>query len=540
MKKWLADIKIKYKMLLISLVGVAGFSCYLIFNFYVTQANTTRLHNIRDLHFPVLDLAKENLTRLDNIKNVLDIAVSTGESDMVDEADKLGKKMREAFERILSVDPALTGEVTEIKNLFSRYYDVARSLTLEMVEGSIEPGDIKARADDMQEALKQLEKAQTEFSDAGYRRFAGNIQDAERASKQALTMGIGLGVLVVLLLVATVLIISSLISTSLSSVVTSLKEVSRGKGDLTRRLESKGKDELGDLVFSFNSFMEKLQAIIREVVDSIAHLSASSGQMTSITVEASEGVQRQKKDIDLLAVAITEMNASAENIAENTTNAARSARDVDKQAVAGSEVVQETAEGIDKLSRDLEDAGNVMATLGKDSENIGSVLDVIKDIADQTNLLALNAAIEAARAGEQGRGFAVVADEVRILASKTQKSAKEIEKMIHSLQDVTKTAVEIMEKGRASARACSKQAVEAGDFLVTITAAVREISETNGGIATAVKQQYAVTEEVSKNITNISEVAEQSADGARMTKKTSDEMKQLADRLNRLVGQFRV
>lgn len=326
----------------------------------------------------------------------------------------------------------------------------------------------------------------------------------------------------------------------LNVAIAALRDIAEGDGDLTRRLDVSGKNEITELSIEFNKFADKIQGLIRDVGSATDQLTASASQMRTVTQETSEGVSNQQTQTDMVATAINEMVATVQEVARNATQAAESATQADAEASNGRSVVQNTTSAINDLANEIESASNVVHRLEEDSNNIGSVLDVIRGIAEQTNLLALNAAIEAARAGEQGRGFAVVADEVRTLASRTQESTQEIQGMIEGLQGAAREAVQVMEQSKSYTETGVARAAEASSSLESITQAVGTIRSMNDQIASASEQQNAVTEEINQNIVTISEVAEQTSHGAEQTKAASEQLTHLADELQSLVGQFKV
>ncbi|MDH5408787.1 MAG: methyl-accepting chemotaxis protein [Gammaproteobacteria bacterium] len=311
-------------------------------------------------------------------------------------------------------------------------------------------------------------------------------------------------------------------------------------GDMTTRLNLNTKDEMSQIAHNFNEMVEKFEALIQQIMSATTQLGTAAEELSMVAKESAISVDRQRAETDQVATAMNEMAATVQEVSRNASAAAGSATSADNDAQGGKVVVQQTSEAISQLATEVEHAAEVIHKLEKDSEDIGAILDVIKDIAEQTNLLALNAAIEAARAGEQGRGFAVVADEVRTLASRTQQSTQEIEQMITRLQDGAQNAVSVMEQGVEKAQKGASQANEAAEALDAITRAVTTISEMNTMIASASEQQSAVAEEMNKSIVSISQVSEQTADGARQTTSSSDELAKLAGQLQELISQFKI
>ncbi|MCK5386544.1 MAG: methyl-accepting chemotaxis protein [Gammaproteobacteria bacterium] len=334
--------------------------------------------------------------------------------------------------------------------------------------------------------------------------------------------------------------VSFMITCPLSNAVNAMKDISEGEGDLTLRLNVSGTDEIGQLAESFNGFISKMQGLIREVTSSTSQLSAAAEEMSMITDETRTGVQRQQSETALVATAVNEMSSTVHEVASSAETAASAASQADSQSEQGKQVVSSTVSSIRTLASEVETAATVISQLEKDSESIGSVLEVIRGIAEQTNLLALNAAIEAARAGEQGRGFAVVADEVRSLASRTQESTREIQEMIERLQKGSRDAVKAMQSGQEQAHQTVEQASQAETALDEISTAVAQINEMNAHIAEASRQQGEVVEEINKNIVNITQVADASANGADQLSTASQEMANLAVNLESQVSHFKI
>ena len=334
--------------------------------------------------------------------------------------------------------------------------------------------------------------------------------------------------------------VSTSIVAPLRRAVARMEDIASGDGDLTKRLATEGNDEVAELAQGFNHFADTVQKLVQQVQGSTTQVATATEEMSAITAQTSAGVQRQRSEIDQVATAMTEMAATVQEVARNAAGAAEAAREANGEAEDGKRVVDATIAAIHNLAREVSEAAGVIDQLAADSESIGGVLDVIRGIAEQTNLLALNAAIEAARAGEQGRGFAVVADEVRTLAQRTQASTQEIQQMIEKVQGGARGAVAVMQAGRKSAEESVRQAGEAGSSLQTINYAVSAISDMNVQIASAAEEQSAVAEEINRNIVNIGTVADETATGSEHTATASAELARLGTDLQRAAGQFKV
>ncbi|MDI3399429.1 methyl-accepting chemotaxis protein [Pseudomonas sp. V88_4] len=343
----------------------------------------------------------------------------------------------------------------------------------------------------------------------------------------------GLGLLVIWL-------VGHGIARPLKQMVTMLDDIAQGEGDLTRRLSSDRNDELGSIAKGFNTFLAKLQGMITQVVSSVQSVSDSSEHTADIAIRTNIGIQKQMAEIDQVATAVQEMTATAQDVARNATQAAQAASHADQAASQGMQIVRDTSNSIGVLAVEIGKAVDVVQTLAKDSENINAILIAIRGIAEQTNLLALNAAIEAARAGEQGRGFAVVADEVRNLAQKTQQATEEIQSMIQQLQQGTRDVVRVMEDSQNRTDESVQHAAKAAEALETITQAVSVINDMNTQIASAAEEQSAVADDINRNVINIGQVANEVAGGADESSSASAGLTKLAEQQRRLINQFKV
>lgn len=311
-------------------------------------------------------------------------------------------------------------------------------------------------------------------------------------------------------------------------------------GDLTKQLDDSAQDEFGELARNCNQVIGNLRQLIQGIISRSTQLAAASEQTSAITVQSTAAIREQKSQVTQAATATTEMSSTSQGVLQSSNDALAEIKHADAEAERVKGISSNNKQTILQLSQEVEQASKVINKLHQDSASIGSILDVIRGIAEQTNLLALNAAIEAARAGEQGRGFAVVADEVRSLASKTQSSTQEIQAMIQVLQSGAHAAVEAMNKGKRQAENCVAQTEVADQALDSITHAVHMAHDMSEQISHAAKEQNQVSHEISKLLESIVNIAEETASGAEQTSDSSHEVARLAEELRLSVDQFKV
>ncbi|OUM28367.1 chemotaxis protein [Pseudomonas putida] len=319
-----------------------------------------------------------------------------------------------------------------------------------------------------------------------------------------------------------------------------MRDIAEGEGDLTRRLTVQNKDEFGELATSFNRFVERIHASISEVSSATRLVHDLSEKVVSASNASISGSEEQSMRTNSVAAAINELGAATQEIARNAADASQHASGASEQAHGGREVVEEAISAMTALSQRISESCAQIETLNASTDEIGKILDVIKGISQQTNLLALNAAIEAARAGEAGRGFAVVADEVRNLAHRTQESAEEIHRMITSLQVGSREAVHTMNTSQVSSEQTVQVANQAGERLASVTQRIGEIDGMNQSVATATEEQTAVVESLNLDITQINALNQQGVENLNDTLRHCDQLAQQAGRLKQLVGSFRI
>ena len=387
-------------------------------------------------------------------------------------------------------------------------------------------------------ALKRMVDQDTRLNDLNNQLTASQVEKRDQETAQAKETLIIVTVLALAFGLLAAWIITRQIVAPLQQTLVAVERVA--SGDLSENLVVSRRDEMGQLQNSLQRMVISLRQLIGGISEGVTQIASAAEQLSAVTEQTSAGVNSQKVETDQVATAMNEMTATVQEVARNAEEASEAAVAADQQAREGDRVVGEAIAQIERLAKEVGNSTEAMSHLKRESDKIGSVLDVIKSVAQQTNLLALNAAIEAARAGEAGRGFAVVADEVRSLAQRTQKSTEEIEELIVGLQSGTEQVATIMDNSRGLTDSSVELTRRAGGSLENITRTVSAIQSMNQQIAAAAEQQSAVAEEINRSVLNVRDVSEQTSAASEETAASSAELARLGVHLQTLVGRFRV
>lgn len=536
----LNKLTIRFKILMIPVVGTIGFLIYLLMSVTAMSQIVNQLERAYVVEYKYLETAKFALTHLDKIKETLGNAVTMGEQELLDTADGYAKDLKENLQQAAAIDLKDASLINKMVKDFESYYQQGYKLSSEMVDGTIDFDTLATRSTEMADKLNALQSDLQRFKHNKNQAFNEAFESVNSKVSSTTTVGITIGVITIIVLFGVALPITTSISNSLKNVISSLKNIAQDNGDLTVRLQTTSQDEIGDLVFWFNNFIEKLQGVIKSVVNTAMPLANTANNIQRLSNETITSFNRQNDSISASKSSVEEMSHSVDTITSNAADAVTSAQNANHEASNGKNVVDKTVIEIKQLADVIKQSSHIINQLNEDTEKVNVVLDVIKGIAEQTNLLALNAAIEAARAGEQGRGFAVVADEVRGLASRTQESTEQINQMIEQLQSAARNAVNTMETSILGVESSVNSANRAGNSLQEITEAINTISQMNDEIANSTRQQTSISTMMVDHVDEIQQCALDASNATTEIASVSDELTGLATKLEKIALQFKV
>ncbi len=539
----LKNFSLTAKLSLVPAVALFGLVLYVLYTSLQLSATDSRLERLETRSYPTLEKTDAVIFQFSRVPALLNNAVAAGEPGVLDEARQVLQQIdsqQQSLATLLADQRTQQQALDEWRKAVRDYADNALAASSKLIDGSASFDDLRPSLDRMASELAQAQQLGSTFRAQAYADFQQTLAQTREANAATTRLGIFLSlVLVVLVGLGAWLVIRSVMA-NVRGVIASLQSIARGDGDLSQRVNVESNDEIGAMIELFNGFLDKLQGTIRQIIEAANPLGQVSKELYQLTQGAEENAKSQQHHTDSITRDILTMTGSIQEVAQRSRQASDQANAAARQTASAREHVSSLSTGISDLGDSVMGAVKAMEQLEEETQEVGSVLTVIRSIAEQTNLLALNAAIEAARAGEQGRGFAVVADEVRNLAQKTAASTAEIQQIIQRLQNSANTVLNVMTSNGEKSRASIQRSVEATELLQTIARTVNQIDELNAGIAQFTQEQIGLSSSIQQETQVLQQDAQATANGAEATARLGEQLVTTGDHLRAATNQFRV
>ena len=532
------NLSISKKIHAITCIAITAFVIIVVTNFIAMNNNKISLDELEKSSYQVVKLTTANVALLEKLDELYTQAVTFGESDLVDSAAQTYKKINENLQDIISINDGYVNSDT--KKQLELYAQTSSSIASSMIEGTADFSKIQQQA---QQKTKQYEAVLEGFKRAQSRaddRFFELVQATKARSDNALNLMLIVSVVSLLLLIATSIWIARGIGSSASAAASNLRLLADGKGSLSTQLEVHAKDEIGQVSINFNAFIQLLKAAVLEVIAVCEPLMENSTRLVQGMERAERATTKQTSDAEIVKQSMEEMRQSVADISHSAANASQAAQTAEREVEQSRTQIRRSVSESRTLSDEINQAALTINQLANDTKNVTQILNVITSIAEQTNLLALNAAIEAARAGEQGRGFAVVADEVRELASRTSHSTNEIRELLTTLTTAASDAVTAMNSARDMATNNAEAAENTGQSIDKISEQILSINGMNSQIAAATEEQTSVASMVVENVSNMHMSFEETMDSLSAVRDVAKNLHYLSDSLLDATAKFKV
>ena len=530
-------LSIYQKILLIIATATTGFIFYLVANIITTNTNKEKLDEISDIRFPIILEVQAASNLLKRIDSQFQIAITTGDEELLE----LAQNTKDELDRsVAAIENLSNADSNELSEAVSGYFTIASALSMSLIDGSADYSNVSSAVQEKNAAYERVANSIARFKQNESKNLDDTIITADRSARSALKLGVGIGLATIILVSLVGIPIALNVSGKVRRVTAFLNEISQGSGDLTARIPASGNDEMAQLAQKFNQFAEKLHITMTQVVETSAPLKVVTNEINTVVDQTKVQMSEQRAASEAASLAASEVNDNISVVSESSESASVEAANANVKVVEGQGVISRTTESITRLENNMQTALKIVTQLKSDSGSVGMILDVIRGIAEQTNLLALNAAIEAARAGEQGRGFAVVADEVRSLASKTQQSTEEINDLITQLQENASKAVSSMETSTVQARESVGEAQLASELFDSIATSMSNIQDVGYQVGQAINDQKTLAQRIRKQVSLVDDISTKADEQTNTLAASSESLSVQANQLQKITNQFNV
>ncbi|WP_440905485.1 methyl-accepting chemotaxis protein [Catenovulum sp. SX2] len=534
------SLRISHKLMAMVVITILSFVITQFYAQMIESQNTKSLQKLESRLYPILELTTENLGSVLLMEQQFSSAVTTADEASIEQAKTYYENIKENIRQINNLSPEQKQQQRQIENLLDTWVEASEKMSRGFINGTVDFSTIATDAANNAKTLENLKETMAQLRSQIRKEFTDAISSTIDSSKEANHLTVAIAIVAVIGLIVASTFIGRSITSNIKTVSSNLHEMATGNGDLTVRIQYTSNDEIGELVSNFNQFVEKLHAAFANISEDIEGLNGVSAQLTEASRENSQQNHAQNSAVNDLQQAVEQLMASVNEVAEFAETAASQTADAKQAADQGKKTLAASVQTITGLAEEITHAAGIVNKFESFSNDVGNLLDTIQNVAEQTNLLALNAAIEAARAGEHGRGFAVVADEVRELAVRTRHATEEIHKVIGELRDVSANAVNAMQHSVERANNGVDATNKSGEVLNSILNNVDVITSVNSQIAASTQQQSKTFAHVMENVTLIHANTEKLSLTTSKVDSVTEDTVDITTALRSLSSQFKV